>query len=70
MQNGWREYITASGRLYYYHKASKTTQWKQPVEVVAEAVPSNTLVAGVVPAVSCLVDNKRRYTEEGLAGQK
>jgi len=27
---GWREYIAASGRLYYYHKATKTTQWKKP----------------------------------------
>jgi len=30
MQNGWREYIAASGRLYYYHKATKTTQWEYP----------------------------------------
>ena len=27
---GWREYIAASGRLYYHHKATKTTQWKKP----------------------------------------
>jgi len=29
-QNGWREYKSASGRVYYNHKASKTTQWKTP----------------------------------------
>ena len=27
---GWREYIAASGRLYYHHKTTKTTQWKKP----------------------------------------
>jgi len=27
---GWREYIAASGRLYYHHKATNTTQWKKP----------------------------------------
>jgi len=27
---GWREYIAASGRLYYHHKTSNTTQWKKP----------------------------------------
>jgi len=27
---GWREYIAASGRLYYHHKATNTTQWQQP----------------------------------------
>jgi len=27
---GWREYIAASGRLYYHHKATNTTQWKNP----------------------------------------
>jgi len=29
-QNGWREYKSASGRLYYNHKASQTTQWETP----------------------------------------
>ena len=29
-QNGWREYESASGRVYYNHKVSKTTQWKTP----------------------------------------
>ena len=29
-QNGWREYKSASGRVYYNHKASKTTQWNTP----------------------------------------
>jgi len=27
---GWREYIAASGRLYYHHKPTNTTQWKKP----------------------------------------
>jgi len=27
---GWREYIASSGRLYYHHKATKTTQWTKP----------------------------------------
>ena len=27
---GWREYIAVSGRLYYHHKATKTTQWMKP----------------------------------------
>jgi len=27
---GWREYIAASGRLYYHHKATKKTQWTKP----------------------------------------
>jgi len=27
---GLREYIAASGCLYYHHKATKTTQWKKP----------------------------------------
>jgi len=27
---GWREYIAASGRLYYHHKETKTTQWTKP----------------------------------------
>jgi len=26
----WRECIAASGRLYYHHKTTKTTQWKKP----------------------------------------
>jgi hypothetical protein len=29
-QDGWREFIAGSGRLYYHHKATKTTQWKKP----------------------------------------
>ena len=28
---GWKEKVDkASGRTYYYHKASKKTQWKRP----------------------------------------
>lgn len=40
-QNGWREFIAASGRLYYHHKATKTTQWKPPEGWLDDVVSSH-----------------------------
>ena len=31
LPEGWKEYVVASsGKKYYHHKASDTTQWKRP----------------------------------------
>jgi hypothetical protein len=35
--SAWQEHRTPDGRPYYYHAASKTTQWTKPEEMMTPA---------------------------------
>jgi hypothetical protein len=30
LPSGWKEVVSSAGKIYFYHKATKTTQWKRP----------------------------------------
>lgn len=35
--SAWQEHRTPDGRPYYYHAASKTTQWTKPEDLMSPA---------------------------------